>query len=79
MHDDWMEYELIFNIPWDVRDSGDNDEQVQEGRRIKIGFKGGPFERRKNYEVSTSARCEWVKEVIRPSQHLTETHSLAPD
>ena len=20
MHDDWMEDELIFNIPWDVRD-----------------------------------------------------------
>ena len=41
MHDDWMEYELIFNIPWDVRDSGDNDEQVQEGRRSKSVSKKG--------------------------------------
>jgi hypothetical protein len=38
------------------RQSGDDDERIQTGRRIKIGFKGPPFERRKNYEVSTPAR-----------------------
>jgi hypothetical protein len=42
--------------------------------------KDPPFERRENYEVG------WEKEVIPddygvmgPSQHLTETHYLAPD